>query len=205
MAFTIRMATPLDAQCLLDIYAPYVLDTTVSFELQVPTLEAFRARIEKTLASYAYLVVEHCDETADEGARQIVGYAYYGAFGERAAYQWSAETSIYIDRAWCGRGLGAHLLDALESCMAAQGITNSEACITEENTGSIAFHARHGYTERARFSQCAYKLGRWLGVYWMEKHLAEHIDAPAPIHPLAQGEVRRILAAENERLGKLSI
>lgn len=204
MAFTVRMAALQDAPRLLEIYAPYVLETTVSFELQVPSLEAFRARIERALERYAYLVVEQCDETANTPVRKIVGYAYYGPFGERAAYQWSAETSIYIDRAWCGHGLGSVLLETLEGCMAAQGITNSEACITEENTGSVAFHAQHGYTERARFSQCAHKLGRWLGVYWMEKHLLEHHEEPAPIHRLAKEDARRAITAANEQLAKMN-
>ena len=205
MAFHIRRANVQDAGPLLQIYAPYVQDTTVTFEFDVPSEDEFAARIEHALASYTWLVLEHVDRAGDtaEDEPQAIGYAYYSPLGERAAYQWSAETSIYLDRGWCDRGLGAQLLEVLESCMAAQGICTSEACITSENTGSMEFHRRHGYTECARFTSCANKFDRWLSTVWMEKQLAPYGKNPHPVAPLAPDTLDAILVRANERLGEL--
>ena len=200
MTLHIRPAQASDAADLLAIYAPYVRETTVTFEFDVPSIEEFAARIEHAKKRYAYLVLEKTAESESE--RRPVGYAYYGAFKSRPAYQWSAETSIYLDEKERGRGAGSILLNALESCMAAQGITNSEACITGENESSVEFHRRHGYEERARFIKCANKFGRWLDVVWMEKYIGPHGENPQPIRPLDELELTRIIDVANERLNK---
>ena len=213
MPYQIRTAAPSDAAAILAVYAPYIERTTVSFELAVPAVDEFAGRIAETLERYAYLVLEELPDgnaacgltvpdAADRAAR-IVGFAYYGAFGHRAAYQWSAETSIYLAPELCGRGLGAALIDALERLMAVQGIVNAEACICAENAGSIAFHERHGYTQRALFPSCAHKLGRWLGIVWLEKRLGEAPALPSPVRPLDAHAAARIIAAANARLAEL--
>lgn len=91
----IRPAVSDDAPALLDIYAPYVIGTAITFEYEVPTLDDFRQRIKNTLHTHPYLVMERDGE--------IVGYAYTGQLGSRAAYAWAAETSIYL-RQDCRRG-----------------------------------------------------------------------------------------------------
>ena len=91
----IRPAVSDDAPALLDIYAPYVIETAITFEYEVPTLDDFRQRIKNTLHTHPYLVIERDGE--------IVGYAYTGQLGSRAAYAWAAETSIYL-RQDCRRG-----------------------------------------------------------------------------------------------------
>lgn len=200
MTLHIRPAQASDAADLLAIYAPYVRETTVTFEFDVPSVKEFAARIEQAQKRYAYLVLE---KTGENGAGcHPVGYAYYGAFKSRPAYQWSAETSIYLDENEQGHGAGSILLSALESCMAAQGITNSEACITGENDSSVEFHRRHGYEERARFIKCANKFDRWLDVVWMEKYVGPHGENPQPIQPLDNLELMRIVDLANERLNK---
>ena len=91
----IRSAVPDDAEKLLSIYAPYVTETAITFEYDVPSVEEFRARIEKTLAVYPYIVAV-CDGT-------IVGYAYASRFSERKAYDFSVELSVYIDKNYYGK------------------------------------------------------------------------------------------------------
>lgn len=188
MAYQIRTATPADAERLLSIYAPFVTDTVVSFEFEVPSLDEFRRRIEATGKDFAYLVAED----ADSG--DIAGYAYYSTLRSRPAYQWAAETSIYLDPAHQGRGLGSTLLHKLEELMAAQGIALAVACITSENTGSIAFHERLDYRICGTFDNCAFKLGRWLSVTWMEKQLLPCDAAPQPRGPLSPEIIASILA-----------
>ena len=172
---TLRAAAPGDAAALLAIYAPYVTDTAITFEYDVPSEEEFRRRIEHTLEMYPYIV-------AEEGG-VIVGYAYAGPFKERAAYDWAVETTVYVDRAKKRGGVGTALYKALEKALAAQGILNAEACIGYPENGeadeyltcdSPKFHEYMGYRLVGEFRRCGYKFGRWYDMIWMEKFLGEH-------------------------------
>lgn len=87
---TIRTAKPSDADRLLEIYAPYVENTAITFEYEVPSVDEFRQRIENTLKKYPYIVAIKDDK--------IVGYAYAGTFKSRAAYDWDVELSVYLVR-----------------------------------------------------------------------------------------------------------
>lgn len=169
----IRKATANDAQALLDIYAPYVEQTAITFEYDVPTLEDFRNRIITISKGYPYIVGE------EDGS--IVGYAYAHQFSERAAYQWSVETAIYLDLSVRHRGLGRQLYGKLEEMLKAQGILNMNACITFMEKAdeylpldSIHFHESMGFTRCAHFHKSGYKFGKWYDVIWMEKMLGHH-------------------------------
>ena len=181
----IRPARGEDAADLLRIYAPYVQKTAITFEYRVPDLEEFRHRIERTLARYPYLVAERGGE--------ILGYAYTGAFVGRAAYDWSAEVTIYLDEGRRKMGLGRRLYTALEKVSRAQNILNLNACIgypEEEDQyltrNSAQFHAHLGYRMVGKFHQCGYKFGRWYHMVWMEKLIGEHPDIPAPMIPFPE-------------------
>lgn len=201
--YRIRLASREDAAAVLDMYSPYVTSTTVSFEVTPPTVDEYAERIQSSLDRYTFLVLESVNhERSETDSGDIVGFASYGPFGHRIAYQWSAEISIYLKQGLTGRGLGAHLLDALEKIMVSAGITNSESCICSENTGSIEFHRRHGYRTCAEFTDCASKFGRWLGIQWLEKHLAPHPANPEPPRVPAPQDCERILAAANARLSR---
>lgn len=179
MPYLIRPARVDDAGELLAIYAPFVTDTTVSFETEVPSVEEFRARIEQGLSSFAYLVA------VDGQTGSIAGYAYYGPFRSRPAYTWSVELSIYLAAEHRGNGLGGTLLGALEACMKAQGVRTSIACITSSNKGSIAFHEKHGYRVCGTHAACGYKLGSWLDITWMEKRITPGDAEPQPLVQLS--------------------
>ena len=169
----IRTATERDAKALLDIYAPYVEQTAITFEYEVPTLTEFRARIRHTLEKYPYLVAER------EG--KILGYAYVSSFKERAAYDWAVETSIYVDKTVKRCGIGGKLHNALEEVLKQMGILNMEACIGVPETddeyldhNSMHFHAHLGYRLVGTFKKCGYKYDRWYDMIWMEKLIGEH-------------------------------
>ena len=176
----IRVAKPEDAEKLLEIYAPYVTDTAITFEYEVPTEEEFRGRIEHVLEKYPYLVAEADGE--------IVGYAYAGAFKERAAYDWAVETSIYLRTDRKKKGIGRKLYEALERALAMQNILNVNACITymeKEDEyvtkNSAQFHEHMGYRLVGEFRECGYKFERWYDMIWMEKHLGEHAAHPGSV------------------------
>ena len=159
----IRIAEERDLPEILSIYAPYVLNTTHTFEYDVPTAEEFLARFRSVTAAFPWLVWEE--------AGRILGYAYGSAPFERAAYRWSCETSVYLRPEARGRGIGRALYTALEKILTLQGFRRNYAIITSENAGSLAFHEHLGYRTAARLPGCAYKFGRCLGIVWMEKEL----------------------------------
>lgn len=158
---TFRVARPEDAEALLAIYAPYVEETAITFEYEVPSVEAFRARIAHTLATYPYIVaVEEQEANAGTGhvdgasvssapasgagagdvtgthrtSERIIGYAYVGRLHERAAYDWSVETSIYVDQRARKHGLGRQLYERLEAILRAMNIISVNACIAYPGT-----------------------------------------------------------------------
>lgn len=177
---TIRDAAPEDAARLLEIYAYYVKNTAITFEYAVPTLPEFKARIQNTLKRYPYLVIEQ------DGV--IQGYAYAGPFVGRAAYDWSCEMSIYLDRAAQKHGLGRKIYEALEARLREMGILNLYACIgypeTEDaylNRNSADFHAHLGFVKVGEFHKCGYKFGRWYNMIWMEKIVGDHLPDQRPV------------------------
>ena len=185
MAVQLRVATQEDAAALLDIYAPYVRETAITFEYDVPSVEEFAARIAHTLEKFPYLAAENDGE--------IVGYAYAGAFHPRAAYQWCAEMSVYVKRDARRMGVGRKLYDAMEALLKAQRLTNVEACIAVPSApdahltlDSVRFHEKMGYRMVGKFEKCGYKFDTWYDMVWMEKHIGGHVHAQPPILEIGQ-------------------
>ena len=170
----IRLATQADIPAILAVYAPYVENTTYTFEYDVPTLDAFTARFAAITAQFPWLVWE------DDG--KVLGYAYGSAPFERAAYGWCAEVSIYLAPEIQGIGIGKKLYAALEAFLKLQGYKIIFSLITAENSGSLAFHTHLGYSVCGNFPDCGLKFGRWLGVTWMKKELfSGEIPINAPV------------------------
>ena len=173
MDLLIRFAKMEDAEELLALYTPYVTDTVITFEYEVPSLEEFKDRMRQTMKKYPYLVAEQNGE--------ILGYSCAGAFKGRAAYDWAVETSIYVDENVKHKGVGRKLHEALETVLKEQGILNMEACIgypeVEDeylDKNSVNFHAHMGYRMIGEFKKCGYKFNRWYDMVWMEKMIGEH-------------------------------
>ena len=182
----IRIATPEDAREILEIYAPYIENTAISFEYEVPSLEEFRGRIENTLKRYPYLV-------AVENGR-IIGYSYASNLKIRRAYDHTAEVSIYVDQNHKGRGIGRALYAELEKYLVRQNIFQVYACITGTdrpddeyvNDSSEKFHSKMGFRLTGRHDNCGYKFGKWFNMFWMEKILAERPEHPDDFIPFSR-------------------
>ncbi len=162
-----------DAERLLEIYSFYVINTAITFETEVPSLDEFVGRIKRITARYPYLVVE------DDGI--IYGYAYAGVFKDRAAYDKSCELTVYIDKDVKKKGYGRLLYDALEVRLSEMGIENLYACIgdpVEEDKyldkNSENFHAHLGFRKIGTFYKCGYKFDTWYNMIWMEKLVGTH-------------------------------
>lgn len=169
---TIRKATEGDDAALAAIYAPYVSGTVISFETVPPTAEEFRLRIAHCLPTYPWLVADVKGRT--------VGYAYAGPHSGRAAYNWSADISVYLAPDHHRRGIGRSLYDALIALLRHQGYHALFAGITLPNEASIAIHSALGMREVGIYREVGFKFGQWHDVLWM----GMTISSPAP--PLTQ-------------------
>ncbi|MGU5503502.1 N-acetyltransferase family protein [Streptococcus anginosus] len=160
----IRLANKNAAAVLVAIYAPYVEKTAITFEYDVPSVEEFSGRIEKTLERYPYLVAE------EEGV--ILGYAYASTYYGREAYNWAVELSVYVADENRGRGIGKQLYDKLEEILEQQGFVHFLACIALPNDAS---NKKRGYQQVAHFPKIGYKFDCWHDTVWLQKSL----DKPA--------------------------
>ena len=184
----LRLATPADAAQVLAIYEPFIRDTSLTFETQVPTVEAFAARMNDYLQTWPWLVCE------DKG--KIAGYAYASRYRERAGYQWCAECSIYMHPDYRQRGLGRKIYEKLFAILTLQGFRNLYAVINTPNNTSVAFHEQCGFQFFAMYENVGWKLGQWKNVGWWRKVLNEFSDDPAPPVLLSQMPASPALAPE---------
>jgi len=193
---TIRFADPKkDAAAILEIYAPYIEKTAITFEVEVPSKEAFERRVREIAAQFPYLVMELDGE--------MIGYAYAHRQAERAAFGWNAELSIYLKEGFTGRGLGRPLYALLEELLSMQGYVNFYGVITGSNAGSIAMHEKMGYALIGRHALTGWKFGQWHDTVWLHKRV--HDGAPGEIvsiHALDGAQVREKIEAAEKKIEK---
>jgi phosphinothricin acetyltransferase len=178
---TIRIIQPNDTKKVLDIYTPYVKNTAITFEYDVPSEEEYANRIKQITAFYPFLVSEI------DG--QVVGFTYANSFRPKAAYQWSTETTIYLNSSFQGRGLGTQLYLALFSVLKLQGFINAYAGVAIPNDASIRLHKKTGFKEIGKFNEIGYKLGAWHTTQWFELALNHHFIEPAPVLSIHEPEI----------------
>ncbi|GMV99279.1 MAG: N-acetyltransferase [Candidatus Hydrogenedentota bacterium] len=184
----IRMANVNDATGILGVYAPYCVKSPVTFEVQPPSVADMQHRIEAILRQYPFLVLE-----GEAGSQHhagvdwpILAYAYGTKHGERAAYRFSTDVSIYVREDCIGKGCGKALYSVLLPLLAAQGYYKAFAGITVPNPGSQGLHTHMGFTPIGVFTHVGYKLGEWRDVAWYEKPLRDRVRNPAEPIPIAE-------------------
>jgi L-amino acid N-acyltransferase YncA len=152
----IRRATPADAAEICRIYNEHVLGTIVSFETRAIDTSEMAARIQDKLRHHDWLVGEH--------EQELVGYAYYGSFRARAAYDHTAESTIYVASHASGRGFGKRLYDALIQSARDKGYREFIGVIALPNPASVALHQKVGFEEVGVLKRVGYKFGTYLDV-----------------------------------------
>ena len=183
-----RFAAENDAEKILEIYKPYVENTTITFEYNVPTIEEFRERIRGILKDYPYIVCEYGNE--------IVGYAYAQRIWSRAAYQWDAELSIYTNEKYAGNGIGKKLYGILLEILKLQNVVNVYGLVTYPNKSSEKLHNYFGFKKVAFFENVGFKFGKWIGVTWFEKAINPYFENPESIKRISEideSEIKKIL------------
>ncbi len=174
----LRAAAEKDAAQMLAIYAPYVIQTTVSSEYIPPSLEEFKGRMRKFQERLPWLACEIDEE--------IAGYGYASPHRTRAAYQWSVETSIYVSEGWHRHGIANAIYSALFELLAIQGYYNIYVGITSPNERSMKFHKAMGFIISGAYQESMYKFGQWRDVLWMGKSLRPHEGEPQPTVPFPE-------------------
>lgn len=168
----IRPATAADAREILDIYAPYVESSPVTFEVAVPPLDEFTARVEGLARRYAWLVYEI------DG--RIVGYAHSAPHRAREGYKWSTDVAIYVRPEAQRRGVARALYERLFAEMKARGFRNLFAGVALPNPASVGLHESLGFIPIGVYRKVGWKLGRWIDVGWWQKEIGPYDDAPVP-------------------------
>lgn len=176
----IRLATPADGDAIAAIYAPYVLETAISFEADPPSGEVIAGRIAAVLARWPYLVAE-----VDGVVR---AYAYASRFRDRPAYDWTCESTVYVDRSLHRSGLGRATMTALLRVLRLQGFRLVVAGVTPPNPGSIGLHRALGFERVGEFEGVGWKHGRWHGVEFFELALFPAVAGvePRPVRALPE-------------------
>lgn len=156
----IRDAVEQDAAALAEIYNPYVLHTTVSFEEEAVTAAEMATRIAQVQQhGLPYLVIED--------AGNVLGYAYATPWRVRKAYRYSVEVTVYLTESVHGKGLGRALYQALFARLKTLGVHAVIGGITQPNPASVALHEKMGMQQVALFAQVGFKFDQWRDVgYW---------------------------------------
>jgi phosphinothricin acetyltransferase len=163
MPVKIRPATAADAEAIQRIYAPIVEKTAISFEYEPPSVEEMAARIASTSQTHPYLVA------VTDG--KVCGYVYAGAHAERAAYQYSVNTTVYIAPEARGTGVGRALYSELLPELKQRGFHMAFAGITSPNPGSVALHESVGFKPLGVYREVGFKFDRWHDVGWWQRLL----------------------------------
>lgn len=171
----VRVATAEDAEAILQIYAPHIRQTAVTFDEHVPDVSEVRQLITERLKTFPWLVA--VNDTDNEGA--VVGYAYASSHRPRDSYRWSVDTSIYIDSSHQRRGIGRLLYQHLLPIVQRQGYRMAHAGVTLPNEASVKLHESLGFQLAGVFPKVGFKLGTWHDVGWWHLDLAPTTgDAP---------------------------
>jgi L-amino acid N-acyltransferase YncA len=171
----IRDASAGDAEACAAIYAPYVTDTAITFESDVPGSDEMAERIAAAQERHAWVVAE------DDG--RVVGYAYGGPYKARAAYRWSCEVSVYVERGRHRTGAGRALYEALLSRLAERGYRMAVGGMTLPNDASVGLHRALGFEPVGTYRRIGYKHGTWHDVAWTQRPLVADDDGP-PSEPV---------------------
>jgi L-amino acid N-acyltransferase YncA len=169
----VRHATQADAPACAAIYAPYVLGTAITFELEPPSESEMARRIAAASAAHAWIVLEQDD--------RVVGYAYGGPMHGRAAYRWSCEVSVYVETGLRRSGAGRALYADLFARLAQRGYRTAIAGMTLPNEASEGLHRAMGFELVGVYRRIGFKEGSWHDVAWMQRTIADGPDPPAEL------------------------
>ena len=145
-----------DAQELLDIYNYYVLNTTVTFDIEALTIEIFREKLNQINEDYPIIVFEENNE--------ILGYAYGSRFRPKPAYNFVVESTVYVKHTAHGKQIGTKLYAELIRLLKETNLHTVLGVLTIPNEASIKLHEKFGFEQVANLKEVGLKFGEWQNV-----------------------------------------
>ena len=168
MAATMRPATPDDLPALTSIYNHYVINTSITFDLEPFAPEARRPWFDAHAAEGRHRLLIAADPD-----NAVLGYATTSRWRPKAAYDTTVESSVYCRPDVVGRGIGTALYSALFESLAGEDIHRIVAGISQPNAASVALHQRCGFRPVGVFSKVGRKFGKYWDVAWFERSLKD--------------------------------
>ncbi len=174
----IRFLELKDIKTVYKIYEYYIVSTSITFEITVPSLEEFTERVLNISKNYPYVVYEQ------DG--KVVGYAYATRYGVREAFQWVVESTVYVDQNYKNKGIGKILYTKLLELLKSQGFHTAYALVTSANVNSLSFHEKLGFKYMAKFDNLGYKQGEWHGIIYYSYELNPYTNPPRQLLDINQ-------------------
>jgi phosphinothricin acetyltransferase len=162
---TIRHARMDDVDALLSIYNHYVATTHITFDIDPRTREQRTAWLD----GFSTAGRRQCFVADRDG--NAIGWANSGPFKDRAAYDTSVETSIYLAPGEVGKGLGRSLYQTLLDALARENVHRAFGGISLPNEASVGLHMALGFHHVGTYSEVGHKFGRFWDVSWYERAL----------------------------------
>ncbi len=163
---SLRPARIEDVPVMRDLYNGYVESSPVTFDIEPRTLDDR----EEWFAQFSNSGPHQLIIAEVEGT--LAGYAGTTAHRKKAAYARSVETTIYIDQAFQGQGIGRALYHRLFEILGGEDVHMIYSGITLPNDASLALHRAFGFSEIGTFHEVGYKFDRYWDVIWFEKKLS---------------------------------
>jgi len=152
----IRRVEQGDLPVLLDIYNHYVLNTPVTFDIEPRSLAQRQAWFEGFASTGRY----QCFVAVKDG--QAIGWASSHPYKDRAAYDTTILSSIYLAPGATGQGTGRRLYSALFEALKGEDIHRVFGGITMPNEASVRLHLAFGFQPVGIYREVGRKFGR----YW---------------------------------------
>lgn len=188
MKYSFELAKASDAEEILNIYGPYIKNTAITFEYDVPSIEEFQDRIQTITSKYPWIVCRVNGE--------IAGYAYANQFRTRAAFNWAVESSIYISPNYHGRGIATMLYNKLMNLLSYQGFHHIYAFISMPNESSVALHNKLGFERIGLYENSGFKHGKWYSLLALNKQLKPSHEPTSiiPINTISSDKITELLS-----------
>lgn len=172
----VRIAQAGDVPAICAIVNHYIAHSTANLRTEPQAEAEWEHDLETYGGRYPWLVAE------EDGT--VVGLAYAKPWNPRGAYDWTAESTIYIGDGQTGKGVGSALYGRLFKLMEQQGFRSVIAGVTSPNPGSEALHAAFGFKRVGTLANAGYKFNTWYDVGLWQRELAELDDPPRRPSPV---------------------
>lgn len=165
MPLAVRPAREADLPAIDVIYEPYVLETAVTFDVEMPSPDARR----DWFCTFGHTGPHRL--WVGEASGRVEGWACSRPFRPKAAYHTTVETTVYVRRDAHGAGIGRALYAELFRALEAEDVHLAVAGITLPNDPSEALHRRFGFTLVGTFEGVGRKFDRFWDVRWYQRTL----------------------------------